>query len=130
MAGGPGFADNYTLVLMSWGQFITHDMSLSPAFTYGKSRDHLVGLCNRVVSLTEDGTSPLCCTESGQHLKPSDVHPSCLPIDIPDDDFFYSPHNQSCMSLVRTMVGTRDDCTFGYAEQLLVIQNCNSFQRE
>ncbi len=29
-------SDDYTLVLMTWGQFITHDMTKSSSFTSGK----------------------------------------------------------------------------------------------
>ncbi|EFX79821.1 hypothetical protein DAPPUDRAFT_51887, partial [Daphnia pulex] len=94
-------SDDYTLVLMTWGQFITHDMTKSSSFT------------------SADGQTPQCCNvTSGGPLDAELLHPFCLPIHIPEDDSFYSQYNQTCMTFVRTHIGGDYSCSLGHAEQL------------
>ena len=85
---------------MTWGQFFTHDVSLSPTSVYA------------------DGTSPVCCTADGLNLPPEDLHPQCLPIQIPSDDPFYKQYNQSCMNFVRTQIAISSECSLSYAQQV------------
>ncbi|XP_046451982.1 peroxidase-like [Daphnia pulex] len=94
-------AADFTLMLMTWGQFITHDLTKASSFT------------------SADGKTPQCCNAtSGQPLNPDLLHPFCLPIDIPANDTFYSQHGQACMQFVRTQIGADYACTLGHAEQL------------
>ncbi|XP_046639032.1 peroxidase-like [Daphnia pulicaria] len=94
-------AADFTLMLMTWGQFITHDLTKASSFT------------------SADGKTPQCCNAtSGQPLNPDLLHPFCLPIDIPADDAFYSQYGQACMQFVRTQIGADYACTLGHAEQL------------
>ena len=63
--------------------------------------------------------APLCCNAtSGLPLDPEYLHPYCLPIDIPEDDSFYSQYGQRCMNFVRTQIGSDYSCTLGNAEQV------------
>ncbi|XP_046649809.1 peroxidase-like [Daphnia pulicaria] len=91
---------NVTLAVMSFGQFITHDITLSEDFTF------------------ENGSSPACCDAQGQLLPPNDMHPQCLPIEIKQGDIFYDFNGINCMSFTRSKVGLDSSCTFGIAEQL------------
>ena len=90
-----------TVWLMQYGQFVTHDLTLSPDIT------------------ASDGQGITCCDDSGQFLSnPEMLHPACFPIKIPKRDHFFSRFQQRCMSFVRTAVAPRRDCSFGYTEQV------------
>nr|CAH0100262.1 unnamed protein product [Daphnia galeata] len=91
---------NVTLAVMSFGQFITHDITLSEDFTF------------------ENGSSPACCDSQGQLLPSIDLHPQCLPIEISKNDQLYHFNGINCMSFTRSKVGVDLSCTFGIAEQL------------
>lgn len=79
-----------TLSVMQWGQFLDHDLTLTPTF------------------LTSSGQLILCCGADGRPLP--DPHPQCLPIEIPSDDPFYSQHGQRCMEFVRSLPAPPSDC--------------------
>ncbi|XP_046453343.1 peroxidase-like isoform X1 [Daphnia pulex] len=90
-----------SLLWMVFGQFIDHDLTLSPTFV-----------------LSDNSGIECCSADGGSMLPESSRHPQCLPIEIPADDPFYRNFNQRCMNFVRTTPGLRPDCNFGYAEQL------------
>ncbi|XP_057375843.1 peroxidase-like [Daphnia carinata] len=97
-------ANDFTLMLMTWGQFITHDITKASSF------------------ISADGKTPQCCNvTSGQPLPPEYLHPFCLPIDIPVNDNFYQQYGQTCMTFVRTQIGADYSCSLGHAEQLNAI---------
>ncbi|KAK3858002.1 hypothetical protein Pcinc_035774, partial [Petrolisthes cinctipes] len=90
-----------TLSVMQWGQFIDHDLTHTPIFRFN----------NR--------SGIECCEDEGRRLiDPSFLHPSCFPIEIPENDPFYSRLGRRCMNFVRSMIAPRSGCTLGYAEQL------------
>lgn len=51
-------------------------------------------------------------------LPPELTHYSCMPIEIPADDYFYSHFKQRCMNFVRSVLAPKHDCTLGYSEQM------------
>lgn len=88
-----GFHDHaVTLLLVAWGQFLDHDITLS-----AETRD------------PRTGKTPKCCDGSG----PGPAHPNCLPIEIPAEDGFFRQHGQRCMNFVRTLAGLQYDCRLG-----------------
>ncbi|KAK2705306.1 peroxidase-like [Artemia franciscana] len=89
-----------TLMVMQWGQFIDHDLTHVPIFTF------------------QNGSGIECCTLDGKAIPENLRHSQCYPIEIPSNDPFYSKFGRKCMNFVRSLIGTRPDCTFGYAEQL------------
>ncbi|KAK2704787.1 hypothetical protein QYM36_016995 [Artemia franciscana] len=89
-----------SVAIAHWGQFIDHDITLTPTFTL------------------RNGSGIECCSSNGRMLPPSFLHPQCLPIEIPNNDRFYSRFRRTCMNFVRSMIGQRMDCNFGYTEQI------------
>ncbi|XP_032796761.2 peroxidase [Daphnia magna] len=96
---GPTSTD-ITLLITSFGQFITHDITNSDDFTF------------------ENGSSPACCDSQGQLLPPNELHPQCLPIELYEGDANFNASGDTCMSFTRSKVGVDLSCTFGLAEQL------------
>ena len=91
-----GFHDHaVTILLVAWGQFIDHDITLT-----SETKD------------PNTGKTPKCCDDG-----PGAKHPNCLPIDIPPNDHFYSRHNRKCMNFVRSEAGLRSSCRLGPREQ-------------
>ena len=45
-------------------------------------------------------------------------HRDCFPIDVPEDDSFYSQYNQTCMEFVRSSPASRRDCSLGPRDQM------------
>ena len=85
-----GFHDHaVTILLVAWGQFIDHDITLS-----AETKDH------------RTGKTPKCC-DGGT------PHENCLPIEIPANDHFYSEYKQRCMNFVRSQAGLRYNCRLG-----------------
>ncbi len=80
-----------TLMLVAWGQYVDHDITLSAE-----------------VKDPQTGKTPKCCDGSR--------HPNCLPIEIPQYDSFYRQHNQKCMNFVRSHAGLRYNCRLGPRE--------------
>lgn len=93
----------YNLLLMQFGQFLTHDITHSTAIT------------------TATGESINCCTSDGSAiLPPEQLHWACLPIAIEGQDALYTPYGQRCLNVVRSALGTDSDapCRLGHAQQL------------
>lgn len=78
-----------SLFFVGWGQFLAHD-TLSAAETTGIT----------------------CCQG------PDVNNPSCLPINIPQNDPFYSRFRQTCMEFKRSRSGVKDNCKLGNRQQL------------
>ncbi|XP_025832243.1 chorion peroxidase isoform X2 [Agrilus planipennis] len=92
---------NFTMMVMQFGQFLTHDI------THGIDNRH------------ENGEAISCCLKEGSGEIPvDDRHPACMPIEIPKEDPFYWYFEQRCMNFVRSVIAPRHDCTLGYAEQM------------
>ncbi|XP_043244328.1 peroxidase-like isoform X3 [Amphibalanus amphitrite] len=86
--------------VMTWGQFLDHDLSISPIFRL-------------------EGSSGIeCCTEEGKDLPVSLRHPQCFPIPVSEFDPFYRQFGRTCLNFVRSLPAPRPDCNFGYAEQM------------
>ncbi|XP_022249462.1 peroxidase-like isoform X2 [Limulus polyphemus] len=79
-----------SILVMSWGQMIDHDLTLASL-----PRD-------------EHDLDFDCCESYNNHQ-----HPSCMTIDIPHDDPFYSQYGQRCMDFKRLEAGQRPGCTLG-----------------
>lgn len=75
-----------SLLIMSWGQIIDHDLALA-----APPRD-------------ERGLDFNCCKRQ---------HPNCKPIQIPERDPLYSRFNQRCMDFKRSLAGLRPNCALG-----------------
>ncbi|XP_068084341.1 thyroid peroxidase [Anabrus simplex] len=90
-----------THMVMQWGQFLDHDLTSS-----SQSRGF-----NRSV--------PKCCTDGGRDIQPPDLtHPDCMPIVVPPDDWFYSPHGVRCLEFVRSSATSRVGCSLGPRDQI------------
>jgi peroxidase len=77
-----------TLLLVIWGQYIDHDITLT-----AEVKDH------------RTGKAPKCCD--------GDQHRKCLPIEVPHNDRFYSKYRQRCINFVRTHSGLSFNCRLG-----------------
>ncbi|XP_032794679.1 chorion peroxidase [Daphnia magna] len=81
-----------TLLTMQWGQFLDHDLTLTPTFT------------------KSDGSAVECCSRAqiGRDLFPP-PHPECAAIMVPTNDPKYNPDPSSasvtCMNFVRSTFG-------------------------
>ncbi|KAG8175633.1 hypothetical protein JTE90_001062 [Oedothorax gibbosus] len=87
----------YSLALMQWGQFLDHDITLTPMHEALERQ-------------------PLDCKSCDSA---STVHPECLPIPIPTGDPFF-PHlhqngSRNCISFARSLAG---QLTLGRREQM------------
>jgi len=92
--------EKYTLMLMQWGQFVDHDITHTPTVKGTKE----VGI--------------ICCGKDGKVLPKRRRHRDCFPIEIADNDSFYSKFKQTCMELVRSLPAPRAKCNFGPREQV------------
>ena len=94
----------FTTSVAAFGQFMDHDLSLSPKFQLSKSGG---------------GFSPIeCCEQSGRRLPTRPKHAQCLPISVPRDDPFYRQWNVSCMNFVRSIPAVDPLCRPRPATQL------------
>ncbi|KAJ8981333.1 hypothetical protein NQ317_015974 [Molorchus minor] len=95
----------FTLNHMQYGQIITHDMGLN---------------------FQVQGVG-VCCTPDGKSVPPEKWTSSCLPIEIPPDDPYYSKKGQTCMPILNTVTDRARGCSCGNkpAEQL---NQVNHFQ--
>ncbi|PSN41980.1 hypothetical protein C0J52_10520 [Blattella germanica] len=91
--------DNYTLLVMQWGQFLDHDLTHTP------------------VSRGQSGTGLSCCRE-GNVIEPRLRHPDCFPIPLPQNDHIFARFNEHCMEFVRSLPAPRPECNFGPREQM------------
>lgn len=90
-----------SVMLMQWGQFVDHDLSLAAT----------------TPMLTPQGTSIDCCNRK-LLLDPRFKHPACISILLPDNDPFYSKFNVGCMNLVRNAPSPPIGCRLRAREQL------------
>ena len=94
----------FNLLVMQWGQFLDHDLTLSLSTTLD----------------TEGAEGILCCpdnpTQDRRTVAPR--HPACAPIPLGRDDPFYSRFRTTCMNFVRNANAPRPDCNLGPREQL------------
>ena len=89
--------------VMQWGQFVDHDITHTPLFRLSN----------------ENSTGIQCCNpDGGAPISKLVLHPECFPIEIPENDPFFSKHGQRCMNFVRSMPAPQLSCTFGYGEQM------------
>uniref|UniRef100_A0A0P5PNQ9 Chorion peroxidase n=1 Tax=Daphnia magna TaxID=35525 RepID=A0A0P5PNQ9_9CRUS len=95
------YPDNQlTITVMHWGQMIAHDVTHVPTFR------------------TLNNSAIQCCTGDGKYLSPERTHPLCFPIDVAHDNEFYGQFGVTCHDFVRSVIAPREDCKFGYADQL------------
>ncbi|XP_046420206.1 uncharacterized protein LOC124179644 [Neodiprion fabricii] len=92
-----------TLAVAQWGQLLAHDTAMQ----------------------TPDQTAKggIRCCADGKQLSKSLQHHSCLPIEIPKNDEFYSRFGSECMEFVRSMTVSREDCSLGPAEQINTVSS-------
>ncbi|KAF7285164.1 hypothetical protein GWI33_011703 [Rhynchophorus ferrugineus] len=91
----------FTLLLMQFGQFLTHDLTQSMDMTYA------------------NGSAISCCDSEGITELPEEYsHYSCMPINIPPEDQFFSRYKQGCMNFVRSALAPNHDCSMGYSQQM------------
>ena len=81
--------------VMSFGQFIDHDITHSP-----------------ILSRSDGGDIDCCSSSSGD-----DFENFCLPISIPRSDRFFRGR-KTCMNFVRSTPGPALDCSIRYREQI------------
>ncbi|XP_069177766.1 salivary peroxidase/catechol oxidase-like isoform X1 [Procambarus clarkii] len=91
--------DNFTILIMQWGQFLDHDITHTP-ITKGKDK------------------ADITCCSKGQLRQLHELHPDCMPIIIPEDDAFFNQFGQRCMEFVRSMPAVRPKCNLGPREQM------------
>ena len=102
-----------------YGQFVDHDLTLTPVRTMGKFYLFIYLFhWNWHFCIIENGMGIQCCTEDGKPLQPEMLHRECLPIAIPPNDPFFSRFGHSCMSFVRSTPAPRFDCSIGHGEQV------------
>uniref|UniRef100_T1IJ78 Peroxidase n=1 Tax=Strigamia maritima TaxID=126957 RepID=T1IJ78_STRMM len=90
-----------SLMTMTWGQFINHDITLT------------------AISAMTNGAGIKCCS-GAQSVLQILRHEDCFPIVIARDDPFYGPTGQTCMEFVRSLpaASERKSCEFGFRDQL------------
>eukprot|EP00095_Tigriopus_kingsejongensis_P002572 maker-scaffold274_size229011-snap-gene-1.21 protein:Tk02572 transcript:maker-scaffold274_size229011-snap-gene-1.21-mRNA-1 annotation:"chorion peroxidase-like" len=92
-------SQEFTLLLMQWGQFVDHDMTHTPLVE------------------GEDDSAILCCS-NGNVVRGDLAHPECMPISISSTDSFYGRLGQQCMEFVRSMPARNAECHLGPREQV------------
>ncbi|CAN8003226.1 unnamed protein product, partial [Ixodes hexagonus] len=81
-----------TLMLMQWGQFLDHDLSLA------------------TLSVSRSGFPPKCCRPL---MSFEDVHPACLAIGVSWRDKFYKKFDTTCMEFSRSAPAAKPGCRLG-----------------
>ncbi|KAF0766189.1 peroxidase-like [Aphis craccivora] len=81
-----------TVMLVAWGQFMDHDLTLTATPLDPVNRNEPEECCGRP-----------------DHLK----NKYCYEIKIPEDDNFYRNHNVRCQDFVRAFPGVKPDCKLG-----------------
>ncbi|CAL4061230.1 unnamed protein product, partial [Meganyctiphanes norvegica] len=90
-----------TLMVMQWGQFIDHDVTLTP------EREHHEPV---------DGSKALMCCNEGLIGNSVRLGTDCIPIDVENDAYFKRDDRQ-CIRFVRSMPTSRG-CSFTPMEQI------------
>lgn len=88
-----------SLMVMQWGQFLDHDLTLTP------------------MTENENG-SPIRCCNYGYRLPDENLSPDCFPISLPEQDKLYGRFFERCMEFVRSVYVLSDDCTLGPRQQI------------
>lgn len=101
-------SENYTMLLMQWGQFLDHDMTHTP------------------ISRGQMGSGISCC-RNGREIDASLRHPDCFQIEIPRNDHMFAPFGERCMEFVRSLPAPRPECNFGPREQVWPSRNKYQF---
>ncbi|XP_069705642.1 peroxidase-like isoform X2 [Periplaneta americana] len=78
-----------SLMFAAWGQLMDHDLTFT-----AETKD------------PSDLREPSCCGTGRRH-------PNCLPVALPPEDHFYRLYKQTCMNMLRSLAGVRDDCRLG-----------------
>ncbi|XP_053661739.1 peroxidase [Anopheles marshallii] len=90
-----------SVALVQWTQFIEHD------------------LAKTTVQTMHDGTDIECCTSEHGPLLPRYRHPSCKPMQVPEDDPYYRTYRATCLNYVRSALSLGGSgCHLGPANQL------------
>lgn len=99
----------HTHMVMQFGQFIDHDMSLTPMILGPENR-------LRVICCAEDAVSGHASAEELARVQAQlDQRPQCFKIPIsPGDPVF---PNRRCMPFVRSQLALHEDCSVGPREQ-------------
>ncbi|XP_014241240.1 peroxidase-like [Cimex lectularius] len=92
-------SDNYTMMVMQWGQFLDHDLAHTP------------------ISRGEGGSGISCCRD-GKLIPEQFRHPDCFPIELPRRDHIFAPFGDRCMEFSRSLPAPRPECNFGPREQM------------
>ncbi|XP_075732949.1 salivary peroxidase/catechol oxidase-like [Rhipicephalus microplus] len=79
-----------SILVMSWGQFIDHDLTLA-----APPRD-------------ERDLDFECCSVPKKYQ-----HPLCMTIEVPRDDPFYGQYGRDCIEFKRSLAGQRPGCALG-----------------
>ena len=79
--------------------------------------------------MVESETEIICC-QDGFKLPKTLLHPECLAIDIPQNDFFYGRLGQRCMEFVRSMPAERPDCNLGPREQVQLVKSTHQYMQK
>jgi peroxidase len=104
-----------TIMLMSWGQFIDHDLTLAASPKGEQTQQILVSFdidrnCSNVADENDNDFD--CCNP--KYLN----HPNCLNIEIPANDPFYSRFGKRCNDFKRSLAGHRPSCSLGPRVQI------------
>ncbi|KFB41126.1 AGAP009033-PA-like protein [Anopheles sinensis] len=89
-----------SVALVQWSQFIEHD------------------LAKTTVQTMHDGVDIECCSAEHGQLLPRYRHPSCKPLQVPEDDPYYRTYRTTCLNYVRSALSVGDGCRLGPANQL------------
>ncbi|XP_053672567.1 chorion peroxidase-like [Anopheles nili] len=90
----------FNLLLMQFGQFMSHDFTRSASVRMGKSEIQ-------------------CCTsDHSGALRGDQAHFACLPIEVSPNDPFYSRFGIRCLNFVRLALARDGKCRLGYGKQL------------
>lgn len=94
----------FNLIVMQWGQFLDHDLTLALSTTLD----------------TEEAEGILCCPDNPTQDRRTTLplHPSCAPIPVGLDDPFYGRHQTRCLNFIRNAPSPRPNCDLGPKEQL------------
>lgn len=72
-----------------------------------------------LVQFPEEGGIQCCVGGGIDVLPPEWLNDKCIPIRVPDNDPFYRTYGIKCLNCVRSITAPRDDCSLGYADQVI-----------
>ncbi|UYV81296.1 hypothetical protein LAZ67_20000683 [Cordylochernes scorpioides] len=116
------------LVLMQWGQFLDHDLTLTGVSSDTKpiylEKCKLFKRINEnkgyieVNSVAADNGEGIICCNPEIIQNPRLRHPACFPIGMGPSDPFFAQFQQSCMEFVRSVPAPTMECSFGPRQQI------------